>query len=202
MRRILMFNRVTADGYFAGLDGELDWATPDDELDSDAVERLPEGDTILFGRRTYDAFESFWPHALADAVSAPDPHNDDRRTRGLRAMAEWIGAADKVVFSTTRTSVPWRNSRLLRELDPRAIEAMKRESGKDMMVFGSGTLVSQLVRHGLIDEYQFIVCPLLLGGGRALVSGVPERSKLSLLEAKPYRSGNVLLRYAPAPSGG
>jgi dihydrofolate reductase len=110
-------------------------------------------------------------------------------------MATWINAATKLVVSRTRRTVTWRNSRLLPALDPRAIEALKREPGKTIMVFGSGSIVSQLTEHGLIDEYQLVVTPLLLGAGQPLFSGVTRRTRLSLVEARPYPTGNVLLRY-------
>jgi dihydrofolate reductase len=84
------------------------------------------------------------------------------------------------------------------ELDPHEVEAMKKRAGKDMMIFGSGSLVSQLTQHGLIDEYQFVVCPVILGTGRPLLSGVSKSLRLDLLEAKKYQSGDVLLRYARA----
>jgi dihydrofolate reductase len=101
-----------------------------------------------------------------------------------------------VVFSRTLKDVTWRNSHVLHALDPREIETVKRQPGKDMIVFGSGLIVSQLTQHGLIDEYQFVVCPILLGSGRPLLSGVSQHSRLDLFEAKAYPSGDVLLRYA------
>ena len=85
------------------------------------------------------------------------------------------------------------------ELDPRAIETLKRQPGKDMIVFGSGSIASQLTQHGLVDEYDLIVSPILLGGGKSLIGGVPARLRLELLEARAFPSGNVLLRYAPHP---
>ena len=97
-----------------------------------------------------------------------------------------------------RETVTWRNSRLIHELDPTQIDAMKEQSGKDMIVFGSGAVVSQLSEHRLIDEYQFVVNPLLLGSGRSLVCGVSQRAKLDLIEEKRFASGIVLLRYAVA----
>ena len=112
-------------------------------------------------------------------------------------MALWIDEATKIVFSTTRKDVTWRNSRLLHELDPREIEAVKSGPGGDIMLFGSGSIVSQLTQHRLIDEYQFVVGPILLGSGRSLLSDVPVQLKLDLLESRKYRSGNVMLRYAP-----
>ena len=73
---------------------------------------------------------------------------------------------------------------------------MKQQPGKDMIVYGSGSIVSQLTQHGLIDEYQFAVCPILLGSGRPLFSDVSKSTRLELLEAKAYPSGDVMLRYA------
>jgi dihydrofolate reductase len=192
-RRIVMFNRVAADGYFAAPDGGLDWVVPEAELDRAAAETLDEADTILFGRRTYEMFESFWPHVLDE-----DPHAPGRHAPEMRAMAEWINGAHKLVFSRTRTEVPWPNSRLLPAFDADEIRALKGQPGKEIMIFGSGSIVSLLAEHGLIDEYRFVVSPTLLGGGRPVVSGMPGRVRLELLEARAYPSGNVMLRYAPA----
>jgi dihydrofolate reductase len=193
-----MFNRVTADGYFAAPDGNLNWVVPDDTLDSAGVEAIPSVDTILFGRRTYEMFARFWPPALDDSSTAADPHAAGRRSPAIRAMAIWINEATKLVFSRTLKDVTWRNSRLLHELDSREIEAMKRQPGKNMIVFGSGSLVSQLTQHGLIDEFQFVVNPILLGSGQPLFSGGSRSSALDLLEVNKYQSGNVMLRYARA----
>ena len=196
MRRIVMFNRVSADGYFASTDGNLDWTVPDEAIDRAGAARMQDFDTMLFGRHTYDAFESFWPHAAHGSETASDPHTDGRRTKTLLAMADWINRTQKWVFSSSRKQVTWHNSRLFRQLDSAELGALKQAPGKDMIIFGSGSLVSQLTEHGLIDEYQFIVGPLLLGDGRLPITGVTERVPLELLEAKPYPSGNVMLRYA------
>ena len=195
MRRIVMFNRVSADGYFAGPDGQLDWVVADEEVDVAGAAAIPGFDTILFGRRTYELFESFWPHALDDSSTARDPHSD-RRSPVLRTMAVWINEANKLVFSRTREA---GEHELVHELDPQQVKAMKEQPGKDMIVFGSGSLVSQLTEHRLIDEYQFVVNPLLLGKGRPLVCGPLRSSKLELMEERRFGSGIVMLRYALAP---
>jgi dihydrofolate reductase len=195
MRRIVAFNNVSADGYFAAENGSLGWVVPEEQLDRAAADNLGSADTILFGRRTYDMFESFWPTVINDSPVAPDPHDPGRHSPEIRAVGAWINQAAKLVFSRTRQDVTWTNSRLLPELDPREIEALKQQPGKDIMIFGSGTIVSQLTKHGLIDEYQFVVSPTFLGNGRPLVSGVPATTRLELLEAKAYPSGNVKLRY-------
>ena len=140
-------------------------------------------------------FESYWPTVADDSATAPDPHGGGESPE-TRAMAEFINGATKLVFSTTRQEVTWRNSRLLHELDPAEIEALKNEPGTDMLVFGSGSIVSQLTEHELIDEYRLVVGPILLGQGRPLFAGLSKSLRLDLLEATPYPSGNVMLRYA------
>jgi dihydrofolate reductase len=112
-------------------------------------------------------------------------------------MAKWINDTTKLVFSRTRKELTWKNSRLLGELDPRAVEDLKSESGKDIIMFGSGSIVSQLTEHGLIDEYRLIVNPVFLGGGQSLVRGLGKRIQLRLEATKTYDSGNVMLTYTP-----
>jgi dihydrofolate reductase len=199
MRRIIMFNHVSADGYFSAPDGSLNWVVQDPEIGKTAAEASEsEGTgTILFGRRTYEQFESFWPNALDDSSTSANPHSG-RGSPELRAMAVYINDATKIVFSKSRKDVTWKNSKLLRELDPQAIEALKREPGKDIMIFGSGSIVAQLSQHKLIDEYQFIVSPLLLGNGQSMIRDMPDSVRLKLRDATSYDSGNVMLRYAPA----
>jgi dihydrofolate reductase len=198
MRKIVVFDRVTADGYFSGPEGNLDWVVPDAEIDKLGGDAVPgPGNMMLFGRRTYQMFESFWPHVLKDSPEAPDPHVPGRQSAAMRGMAVWIHEATKIVFSKSLKDVTWHNSRLLRDVDPAGIDALKNEPGGDeIMIFGSGQIVSKLTALGLIDEYHLIVSPLLLGGGKPLVSGVTSRVPLDLLEAKRYESGNVMLRYA------
>ncbi len=195
MRRIVTFNHLTADGYFAASDGNLEWVVQDAGVAKAGVQGMRGTDTVLFGRRTYELFAGFWPHALDDGPTAPDPHGPGR-SREMRAMATWLNEATKLVFSRTLKDVTWRNSRLLHELDPREIEDMKKQPGKNMIVFGSGSIASQLTRHGLVDEYQFVVSPVLLGSGRPLLSGASKGARLDLVEVKRYPSGCVMLRYA------
>jgi dihydrofolate reductase len=198
MRRIVAFNNISADGFFAALDGNLNWVVPDPEMDRVAAEAISRGgtDTILFGRKTYQMFASFWPHVLDDSGTAPDPHTAGRTSRELRAMAEMLNETPKIVFSKSLKEAMWANSRIVRDLEPRAIEEMKKERGKDMMIFGSGTIASLLTRHGLIDEYLFVISPVLLGGGRTMLNGVAANLKLDLQEETRFPSGKVMLRYA------
>lgn len=199
MRRIVMFNQVSAEGFFASPDGMLDWVVPEPRLDASAADNLAGADAMIFGRRTYEMFESFWPAAAQDAhaAGAQDPHAPGERSHDMSAIARWINESAKLVFSTTRTDIPWQNSRVLPAFDPAEIEALKAGPGKDIMVFGSGSIVARLTEHGLIDEYQLVVQPVFLGTGRPLIEDANRRRKLELLEATSYPSGIVRLRYAP-----
>src|SRR4051812_35315161 len=105
MRRIVVFDNVTADGYFAAPDGSLEWAVQDPEVFKGSMERDHQIDTVLFGRRTYEMFEAFWPHALDDSETAPDPHAAGRRSTTSRDMAVWLNEATKLVFSRSRKDV-------------------------------------------------------------------------------------------------
>ena len=196
MRRIVVFNRVSADGYFAKPDGDLSWFVPDEAIDRAGADQMPHFDAMLFGRRTYEMFEHFWP-TVQGAQPAPDPHDPNRKTETIAAMAAWINRTQKLLISKTRAQLSWQNSHLLGEFRAEKLQELKAQPGKDIIVFGSGSIVSQLSAHGLVDEYQFIVSPLLLGSGKAVVSGVEGTRPLELLEAKAYDSGNVVLRYAP-----
>ncbi len=196
MRKLTMFNRVSADGYFATNSGDLSWTVPDEAIDQSGAERMHEFDAMLFGRRTYDAFESFWPNALNSTGTTEDPHARGRQSSTLHAMGKWINETSKYVFSNTRRELDWQSSHLLGPFDGKRVRALKEAPGKGIIVFGSGSIVSLLTEQGLIDEYQFVVGPLLLGSGRALVQGVSKSVKLELIEAKAYDSGNVVLRYA------
>ena len=200
MRRIVVFDNVSADGCFADSRGSLDWVIPNDEVFRAAAENQKDIDTMLFGRRTYEMFEQFWPHALDDPETAPDPHTAGRRSAVNRDMAVWINETKKIVFSRTRKDVTWRDSQLIRELEPQKIRAMKAGPGGDMIVFGSGSIVAQLTEHELIDEYLLVVNPILLGDGRSLLSALSKRVKVDLQDARHYPSGHVMLRYSRQPS--
>jgi dihydrofolate reductase len=189
-----MFNQVSVDGYFAAEDGGLEWVAQEPKVYEDATASGRPVDTMLFGRKTYENFESYWPHVLEDA-NPRDPHAPSRAPEHVRDMARTINECTKIVISKTRKSVTWKNSQLMHEFDPRSIAALKQQPGQDIMVFGSGSLVTQLTQHRLIDEYQFVVSPLLLGKGRRLLESSDARQSLKLLAAKSYESGVVVLRY-------
>ena len=198
MRRIVVYNWMTADGYFAGPDGSLDWVKQDKDIDRDAMASRSKFDTVLLGRRTYELMAAFWAHALDDPSTKGSPHGDQPLSPDQRAMAVFLNDAKKIVFSKSLKKPEWKNTRVMEDIDPGKIEELKRERGDDMILFGSGSVVTRLTEQRLIDEYQFVVCPVILGSGRSMISGSLTRLKLDLKDAKKYSSGNIMLRYTPA----
>lgn len=187
MRRLTVFNHVSLDGYFVDANGSMAWAHGGDE-DTEwnaFVAGNVRGDGVLvFGRVTYEMMAAHWP--------------GERARRELPAVAERMNAAPKIVFSRTLERVDWSNAELYRPDDIAAeMERIKAQPGRDLAILGSGTLVKQFAQAGLIDEFQIVVNPLALGGGRTLFDGIPSTLRMRLLESRGFRNGKTLLRYAP-----
>jgi dihydrofolate reductase len=181
MRKIVVSEMVTVDGFFAGPHGELDWHLVDGEFNEYAIDLLNAADTLLFGRVTYQLMAAYWP---TPAAIKNDP-----------VIAERMNNLSKIVFSKTLDNVPWNHSTLMTEIAPEEITKMKQHSGKDMVILGSAVIVSAFARLGLIDEYRFIVNPVVLGRGKTLFEDINARTKLRLVRTKTFSSGNVLLCY-------
>jgi dihydrofolate reductase len=142
---------------------------------------LKGGDTLLFGRATYELMASYWP--------TPFALNNDP------VVAEAMNSADKIVFSRTLRKVKWSNTRLVKGDMLEEIRKMKEMSGKTMTVLGSGSIVTQLAQEGLIDEYQIMVDPVVLGKGTPIFKGLKRRLNLKLTSTRTFRNGTVLLCY-------
>ena len=136
---------------------------------------------MMFGRVTYQMMESFWPTPAA-AQMFPE-------------VAEGMNKSPKVVFSKTLDEVTWNNTRLLKGDLVEEVRKLKEESGDQLVLMGSGSIVAQLAPAGLIDEYQMVVNPLVLGDGRTMFEGVKEKIKLTLTDSRAFKNGNVLLSY-------
>ncbi len=185
MRRIIVSNLVTLDGFFAGPNGETDWFVWDQDTEQYGKGLLQSVDTILFGRVTYEIMAGFWPTASAEDPMITDSMNNLR----------------KIVFSRTIDRADWKNTTLVKEARKEYILEMKRRPGKDMVIYGSSSLVSQFTQWGLIDDYRIFVNPVVLGNGKPHFKDLEDRVKLELLEARAFKCGVVLLRYQPAPAG-
>ncbi|MEN6334184.1 MAG: dihydrofolate reductase family protein [Phycisphaerales bacterium] len=185
MRRLVVFNQVSLDGYFVDLNGDMTWAKEgnDEEFNAFTSENAEGGGELLFGRITYELMASFWPTPQAREV--------------LPLVAEQMNSLPKVVFSRTMREASWNNTRLVKGDPVAEIRRMKSEPGEGMVIMGSGSIVSQLAPTGLIDEYQMVLIPVALGGGRTMFEGITERLRLKLVKSRVFRNGKVFLCYEP-----
>ena len=157
----------------------MDWHTLNEEFFEYSRELLNSVDTILFGRVTYKMMELFWPNTTeADAV-----------------ITHKMNHLNKIVFTKTLKMLSWNNSEIAKGDLEEEVAKLKNKPGKDMVIFGSGTIVSELTRLGLIDEYRLIVNPVILGKGNTLFKGLHDKINLKLLKVKTLDSGVVLLYY-------
>jgi dihydrofolate reductase len=181
MKQIIVQEMVSVDGFFAGPEGEIDWHVVDGEFNDYAAGVLSSVDTLIFGRVTYDLMAGYWP--------TPDALKNDH------AIAEKMNSLPKIVFSAGKEPAGWNNTKIFYEINPEEISKLKQGPGKDMIIYGSGTIVEAFTRFGLIDEYRFIVNPVVLGRGKSLFPNLEERQKLKFIRSKEFSSGNVLLSY-------
>lgn len=184
MSKLIVFNSVTADGYFTGPGGDMSWAHQDDAEWNAFVADNAKGDCVMvFGRITYEMMASWWPTPKA--------------IKSMPAVAERMNSAPKVVFSKTLDEAAWNNTRLVTGDLVAEIRKMKKAPGPDLMIFGSGTIVAQLAQKGLIDEYQIALNPTVLGRGRTMFEGVKKKLDLKLATTRTFANGIVFLCYEP-----
>ena len=181
MRRLRVFESISVDGYFTDANGDMSWAhvgREDAEYADWVSANASTGGDLLFGRKTYEMMESFWPTPMA--------------AQQMPAVAKGMNAARKYVASNT-IEPTWNNARLLKGDLVDAVRDLKASDGQGVAVLGSGSVVAQLGDAGLVDEYQFVIIPLALGGGRTVFT---KGSPLRLVDQRPFRCGNVVVTYA------
>jgi dihydrofolate reductase len=186
VRKLVVFNNVTLDGYFTDANGEMSWAhtgNDDAEFNAFAADNASGGGQLLFGRITYELMASYWPTPKA---IKNDP-----------IVAEGMNSMPKVVFSRTLDKASWSNTKLVKGDIASEIRKMKREPGKGMAILGSGSIVSQLAPEGVIDEYQLVVTPVVLGQGRTMFDGIKDKLNLKLTKTRTFGNGKVYLCYEP-----
>jgi dihydrofolate reductase len=184
MRKLKLQMQVTVDGCVAGPEGQLDWMTFD--MDSALLAFITHltdtSDTILLGRKMTEGFVKYWEHAVTQRDSPEQP------------FAEKMVGFPKVVFSKTVSHVEGKNVRVENGDLVAAVQQLKRQPGKDLIVYGGATFVSSLIEHGQIDELNFFVNPVAIGSGMRIFKG---RTPLALVESTAYSSGIVVDRYRP-----
>jgi dihydrofolate reductase len=185
MKKITAFLYVSADGFFAGPNAEIDWfklIKQDAEWDEYTHKQSQSNNTLIFGHTTYDLMKSFWP--TPEAIKT-DP-----------GMAAVMNNNPKIVFSKKLQSVKeepnWKNIRLLHDIKPEEILKLKEEN--DMTILGSGSIIQQFINLRLINEFALGLVPLILGDGKPLFKNV-KTTNLDLLEERAFKNKLVLLRY-------
>jgi dihydrofolate reductase len=191
VRRLIVFNLVSLDGFIADASGDMSFAhrdPGDKEWQAFIAANARSGGGLIFGRTTYQMMAAFWPTPQARQV--------------FPEVAKHMARVPKVVFSRSLTTSDWENTRFARGDLAAEIRRLKRGKGKDLAILGSGSIVAQAAQAGLVDEFQLAVHPVVLGAGKSMFAGIADRLPLALAGTRRFKNGNVLLRYTPAPRKG
>jgi dihydrofolate reductase len=185
MRKLIVFNMVSLDGFFVDGKGDMSWAHKQDaEWNAFTSGNASGSGVLVFGRITYQLMASYWPTPMA--------------LQNSPAVAKGMNEMPKIVFSRTLDKASWSNTKLLKGDLATEVRNLKKESGPDMVILGSGSIVSQLAQENLIDEYQLAVSPIVLGKGRTLFEGLKEKLNLKLKSSRIFGNGTVFACYQPA----
>ena len=179
MRKLILSINVSLDGF-----ADHTVAIADDEMHDFYTHQLDELDGVLFGRKTYQLFEDYWPHAA----------DDPKASSSMLAFADKINAIPKFVFSNTLQNVTWNNTQLIKGDLQEQVARLKAGNGKPISV-GGLHLIKALTERSLIDEYWLLIQPVLVGTGRLLFEGLRNRPVLKLADTRSFHSGVVLLHY-------
>lgn len=188
MRKLKLQVQMSVDGFVAGPNGELDWMVQgaDDEQRVYVNEIHESVDLILLGRKMTDGFISYWLDIVNNHPDSPD-----------FSFAKKLVDTPKVVFTKTLEKSVWDNTTLAKGNLTDEINILKNQSGKDIIVYGGASFVSSLVKENLIDEYNLVINPTVLGKGMTIFADLDDRLNLQLVESKSFVSGETLLRYEP-----
>ncbi|SDG14718.1 dihydrofolate reductase family protein [Chitinophaga filiformis] len=188
MRKLVSFFHVSLDGYVAGPNGEMDWIKVDEEIFDHVGDRVNDSDTALYGRVTWQMMEGYWPTA-ADQPGA-SKHDIEH--------AAWYKKAEKIVLSKSRQNEQLPNTVFISEDVEQRIKAIKRQNGKEILIFGSPSATHSLLQYDLIDEFWLFVNPVILTKGIPLFKNVPETTQLTLVSSKSFANGVVCVHYMKA----
>lgn len=185
MRKIVFLVHISLDGFVAGPNGEMDWISAPQELFDWGSTLTNQADTALYGRTTYWMMQNYWPTAGVK----PNASKHDKE------HAEWYNRVTKVVVSKTMKDEGTEKTIIIRDNLTENIRKIKNQHGKNIQIYGSASVIQELMKEGLIDEFYLSVNPIILGKGKPLFKDVPARIKLNLLETKIFPQGVILLHY-------
>ncbi len=191
MRKFKLQTQTTVDGYMAGPNGEMDWMTLPWTDDMNAyVDALTESvDRIVLGRNLAEGFIPAWA-----SRSEGDPEGEDRES------IDWMNNTPKVVISNTLTESPWENTVIAGGDLAETVNQLKAQPGGDLIAYGGGTLVSDLIAKGLLDELHLFVNPTAIGAGMPVFPNLGAHQQLRLIAAQPFDCGITALHFDPKRS--
>lgn len=193
MRNVILSMMVSLDGSIARSDGDLNWFLSDEGFEAEMLSLLRGVDAMMFGRVSYELLAKYWPSAGALA-SADAPGGFTSKDREIE-FAGLMNSIPKVVFSRTLSKADWGPATIIRENIAGEIARMKREPGKDLVLFAGAGIASAFANLDLLDEYRLMVHPIVLAKGIPLFKGVTEERKLRLLRTRALSSGVILVQY-------
>ena len=185
MRKITLLIHVSLDGFTAGPNGEMDWIKVDDEIFDVVAKMTDDADTALFGRKTYELMESYWP----TAAEKPNASKHDIE------HANWVNNAEKIVFSNTIKKSGWKNTTIINGDIKGKIQELKSKPGKDILIIGSADIARTFINLGLIDEFFINLNPVILGEGISFFKDIRNRINLKLINSITFKSGVVGLHF-------
>ena len=184
MPALSCFNFISLNGFYKGLKDDISWHRHGGEESEFSAENAQKDSILLFGRVTYEMMASFWPTEQAMAMSPQ--------------VAEGMTKAEKIVFSRTLATASWANTRIVQHDIYGEVKRLKETGTKDLTILGSGSIVSQLADHGLIDQYSLMLVPVAIPYGSSFLHGISRKLDLKLTSTRTFKSGVVLLNYVPA----
>jgi dihydrofolate reductase len=186
MKKLKLQMQMSVDGFVAGPNGELDWMTfnHDDKILQFINELTDTSDTILLGRKMTDGFVNYWEDVVNNQPDSPE-----------FSFAKKMVDIPKVVFSKTLEKSTWNNTTLAKGDLAEEIAKLKKQNGKDLIVYGGAGFVSSLIKSGHIDEFNFFINPIMIHQGMRIFDLLDHRQKLTPLGATAYESGVTVLRY-------
>lgn len=176
---------ISLDGFVAGPNGEMDWIKVDQDIFDHVGKRISEGDTALYGRVTYQMMENYWPTA----------GEKPNATRHDIEHSKWYGKVHKVVLSRTLKDADLANTTIISDSLPERINEIRKQEGKEILLFGSPTATHSLIQNNLIDGYWLFVNPIVLGRGIPLFVDNQDKIKLQLLSTRSFACGVAELNY-------
>ena len=184
MRKISSYTFTTLNGFYKGPGNDVSWNKHGDPEEAEfAAENAQGGNTLLFGRVTYEMMAGFWP--------------TDQAMQMMPGVAKGMNSAEKIVVSRTLKSVDWQPTTILSGDLIEEVRKLKQSSGNNITILGSGSIVAQLADAGLIDEFQVMVNPVAIGAGTPLFEGMSRQLDLQLVSSRVFKKGSVLLNYKP-----